>query len=279
MNFNAYSEQKQVISDITLVSCGHIFAKNGREIKRPLGRADWLLFYVVKGSETFYLNNTEINAKAGSFIIFAPNEAQHHITKTDRNAEFYYIHFKCDELPTEVSFHTSEIYSTEPSRKICDTFEEIIDEVLRKEPCYEQFCIYRLLSLLTILKRSLIRENHPQKINFERISRAISHINRYYNENLSLEDYAKLCNMSKHHFLRVFERITGSTPIEYRNNIRLEHAAELLLDKYLSVEEIGTLMGYSSPSYFSSAFKNKFGLSPKQYQQVHLSLKTGERPL
>lgn len=71
--------------------------------------------------------------------------------------------------------------------------------------------------------------------------------------------------MSKYHFLRVFFQITGSTPIEYRNNIRLEHAVEFLLDKNHSVEQIGSLLGFSSPAYFSSAFKKKYGLSPKQY--------------
>ena len=58
MIFNAYAEQKDQIAGITLVSCGHIFAKKGREIKRPDGRNDWLLFYVAKESETFYLENT-----------------------------------------------------------------------------------------------------------------------------------------------------------------------------------------------------------------------------
>jgi AraC-like DNA-binding protein len=72
--------------------------------------------------------------------------------------------------------------------------------------------------------------------------------------------------MSKYHFLRTFESIIGATPMEYRNNIRLQHAADLLLEEKLAVEQISALVGYSSASYFSSAFKQKYGLSPKQYQ-------------
>ena len=78
MIYNAYAEQNEQTSGITLVSCGPIFAKPDREIKRPKGRNDWLLFYVAKGTETFYLETT-VTANAGSFIIFAPNEKQHHI--------------------------------------------------------------------------------------------------------------------------------------------------------------------------------------------------------
>lgn len=91
-------------------------------------------------------------------------------------------------------------------------------------------------------------------------------MNRYYSENHSLDDYAQLCGMSKYHFLRVFRELVGATPLDYRNTIRLEHAKELLQEENLSIEEVGALTGYTSASYFSSAFKRKFGVSPKQYQ-------------
>lgn len=268
MIYNSYSEQKSSADGITLVSCGHIFAKTGREICRPSGRDDWLIFYVAKGEEAFYLEKEQI-AHEGSYILFAPNERQHHKNICEKTAEFYYAHFKCEALPDGISLDTSHIYKAEPSRKICDIFEEMIDETLRKQPRYEQLCIYKLLELLSIFERENDKENHPQRANFERIAFAVSHINRNYSENLTLADYAALCNMSKHHFLRVFFQITGATPIEYRNNIRLEHAAELLLGDSRSVEEIGTLLGFSSASYFSSAFKKKYGLSPKQYSQKY----------
>jgi AraC-like DNA-binding protein len=72
--------------------------------------------------------------------------------------------------------------------------------------------------------------------------------------------------MSKYHFVREFEKIVGFPPIEYRNNIRLQHAADLLSEERLTVSQISSLVGYSSPSYFSSAFKQKYRLSPKQYR-------------
>ena len=70
MIMNAYADQKEQICGMTFVSCGHIFAKHGREIYRPNGRKDWLLFYIVKESETFYLDGIKLG-KSGSFILFA----------------------------------------------------------------------------------------------------------------------------------------------------------------------------------------------------------------
>ncbi len=271
MIYNTYSEQREEVQGIKLVSCGHIFAKRGREIYRPLGREDWLLFYVAKESETFFLENPQ-TAKAGSFIMFAPGEKQHHIYEGNVTAEFYYIHFKCKQLPEEIQLETSKIYNLAFSRQICDIFEDVIAQTLQKRPFYERLCIYKLLYLLTLLERDVHYDNLPDKENFERIAMVIQHMNKNYNSNFSLEDYANMCAISKFHFIRIFEKIVGFSPLEYRNNIRLEHAAFLILEEKLSIEAIATLVGYSSASYFSSAFKKKYGVSPKQYQKREITI-------
>lgn len=269
MILTAYADQKEQVCGMRFVSCGHIFAKQGREIYRPNGRKDWLLFYIVKESETFFLDGVK-TGKSGSFVLFAPGEKQHHIYTGNKTAEFYYVHFICSALPADIALDTSKLYDLPLNRKVCDIFEELIDETMRKQPFFEKLCIYKLLSLLTLLDRAIACDNHPERENFERIATAIQHMNRDYNSKFTLHDYASLCNMSKYHFLRVFERIVGSTPLEYRNNIRMLHAVDLLLEKKLSIEEIGNMVGYSSASYFSSAFKQKYGLSPKQYQKQAL---------
>ena len=129
MIFNTYSEQNAVINGVTLISGGHIFAKNGREILRPKGREDWLLFYIAKGSETFYLDK-KVTAEAGSFILFAPGEKQHHLYSGNSTAEFYYIHFNCDALPDQISLKSSVVYSLPPRRLYSDIFEDEIHCIL-----------------------------------------------------------------------------------------------------------------------------------------------------
>ncbi len=264
MIYSAYSDQKQEVLGITLVSCGHIFAKPGREIYRPNGRDDWLLFYIAKGTEIFYFDKTLV-AEEGSFVLYAPHEKQHHICSGTKNAEFYYLHFKCNQLPENIGLDTSKIYRLIPKRQICDVFEEIIDETLEKRDLYERLCIYKFLYLLTKLERETENTNALAKDGFKRIALAVQHMNKNYNSNYTLADYAALCNMSKYHFLRQFFEVVGHTPLEYRNNIRLEHAAELLREEKLSVEEVSNMVGYTTASYFSVAFKQKFGISPKQY--------------
>lgn len=266
MIFNAYAEQQDGVPQLQIVSCGHIFAKPGRQINRPKGRSDWLLFYVAKESETFFFQERVV-AQAGSFVLFSPGEKQHHIYEGDKTAEFYYVHFRCEELPKGLSLHTSQVYQLPLHQSICADFEAILDELMKKQPCYEPLCAYKLLQILTQLQRGVLQSADGTDGSSKDIVRVIHHMNLHYNSDMKLDDYAQMCCMSKYHFLRLFEQATGNTPLKYRNTLRLMHAAELLQQEDdMSVEQIGTIVGYTSAAYFSFAFKKKYGVSPKEYR-------------
>ena len=264
MIFNSYAEKQESLAGIKMVSCGQIFAEPKREINRPDGRDDWLLFYVAKESETFFLDQL-VTAEAGSFILFAPGEKQHHIYNGDATAEFFYVHFQCDALPEGITLETSRVYSRPTNKRVVSIFEEIIEETLSKRPNYEILCISQLLYLFSFIQRNNAEASNSQNKGWNGIARAVQHMNRYCDQNLKLEDYAGMCHMSKYHFLRVFKSVTGITPLEYRNNIRIDHAKELLKSGIYSVSEISESLGYSSLAYFSTTFKKVTGISPSEY--------------
>lgn len=267
MIFNSYSEGKETLAGIKMVSCGHVFAEPEREIFRPCGRGDWLLFYVAKESETIFTDKMVV-AEAGSFVLFAPGEKQHHIYKGNKTAEFYYVHFQCDALPEGITLATSHVYSFAHRTQFADLFEQILEETLQKRPHYEILCISHLLSLLSLIQREATQIGSSYSKEWHSVARAIQHMNRYCDSTARLEDYAAMCCMSKYHFLRVFKAVTGTPPMEYRNGIRIEHAKELLRNSYYSVCEIAESLGYASLSYFSAAFKRATGMSPSEYQVI-----------
>ena len=69
---------------------------------------------------------------------------------------------------------------------------------------------------------------------------------------LSLQEIADHVNYSPHHFIRVFKRTTGKTPIEYLIDVKLERAETLLKDKTLTITEVCHGSGFNSVSYFST---------------------------
>jgi AraC-like DNA-binding protein len=65
--------------------------------------------------------------------------------------------------------------------------------------------------------------------------------------------------------------LTGMSPGNLIRNIRLEKAAELLLEKTGNITEVANSVGISNPSHFTKAFRHYFGVSPKKYLRHQVS--------
>ena len=269
MIYNAYQDTNNGIGGVSVVSSGHIFAQKGRKIDRPAGRADFLLFYIVKGKEHFFLDH-EIIADEGSFVFFRPFEKQKHVYKENKTGEFYYVHFNAPIDFDLFGFKSSFVYHSKPSTAICSIFEEIISELQKKQPAYELFCASKLFNLFAFLARKTKKESSGYGVYFDKISFVIQKMNKEYQVHDSLEDYARMCNLSKYHFLRIFKDIVGMSPLEYRNTIRLEHIKELLKDTNIPINVIAQNAGFTSSSYFCAAFKKKMGVAPSQYRKTEI---------
>lgn len=266
MIYNAYQDTNVGIGGLSVVSSGHIFAKKGRKIDRPSGRSDYLLFYVARGKELFSLQR-DVVAEEGSFIFFRPFEKQEHVYIDDKTGEFYFVHFNAPPDFDLFGFESSRVYHSTLSSTVSTLFEEIISELQRKQPAYEKFCAAKVYTIMSVLERKAKKESPLYGMYSDKISFVIQKMNKEYQKDYGLEDWGKMCNLSKYHFLRIFKSITGVSPLEYRNNIRLEHVREQIEETDAPISEIGESAGFSSPAYFCQAFKKRFGVSPSEYRK------------
>lgn len=162
-----------------------------------------------------------------------------------------------------------------PSNHGLSLIRQFIDEFTNKQLGYE----FILQSLSMQLAVTLIREfesniskvsARPGFTDKANINRAIVFLKECYNSNFTLEDIAKVANLSPYHFIRVFKAETGKTPFEYLMDIKIEKSRELLKLEGYSITDIGFLCGFTSASHFSAAFSKKIGVSPSQYRQIVL---------
>jgi AraC family transcriptional regulator of arabinose operon len=91
-------------------------------------------------------------------------------------------------------------------------------------------------------------------------------INLRYQEPITLRELAAIAGLSQAHFCQQFHKYFGAPPITFLIQRRLTTAASLLHGTRLRVGEIGRLVGYEDPYYFSKHFKNHLGYSPLEYR-------------
>ena len=82
-----------------------------------------------------------------------------------------------------------------------------------------------------------------------------------------IPELAKNLSMSESKLTRLFRSAYGTSIHRYIQDQRLEKAAALIAGKSMNVSEAALHCGYSNMSWFSKAFKEKFGVSPKKFSQ------------
>jgi AraC-like DNA-binding protein len=85
------------------------------------------------------------------------------------------------------------------------------------------------------------------------------------NEQFTVDTLASEMAVSRSNLRRKVLGVTGLPPNDYIRLVRLKVAAELLQSGKYRVNEVCSLIGFSSHSYFSTCFQKQFGVLPKDY--------------
>jgi AraC-like DNA-binding protein len=111
---------------------------------------------------------------------------------------------------------------------------------------------------------------HP----FSKLMPALDIISRDYSSAIEVNHLARQCHLSPSQFRRTFRRLLGKSPLQFILDVRLQAAADLLMDSSLSVTEIARRCGFNEPNYFTRQFRQHIGISPSEYRK-HRSVSQG----
>lgn len=107
----------------------------------------------------------------------------------------------------------------------------------------------------------------------KRILKVKNHIDLHYRDEIHLEQLAALAGMTPTAFSRYFRQRTGKTVSEYIVDIRLGHAARLLVDTADSVSTICWTTGFNTLSNFNRLFRKRKGCSPTTFREKYQKTK------
>lgn len=132
-----------------------------------------------------------------------------------------------------------------------------------------------MLSSNTIEKRITDTNIKNAPIIPSNLKKAISYIVQHYSEQISLDDLAIYCNISKQQLIRYFKTSLNTTPIKYITDYRISRAKELMCNHpQLTIKEISAELGFDNQHYFTRVFTKNTGESPVNYKKKASKLQT-----
>ena len=125
-----------------------------------------------------------------------------------------------------------------------------------------------LCEFFSILLREELNGQYALPLREERTSRrdliapALMKIFQEFNTPLTVEELAKLCNISKYHFCHVFKEQMGVSVVRYIIQYRISVAESMLKDEKQSIRRVAALCGFDDVSYFYRCYKQIKGYAP-----------------
>ncbi len=150
---------------------------------------------------------------------------------------------------------------------------------------------YALLSKKVPTRESLLRVIMPLQYMFEALVREnladcyktdsaialypnmLEYIYNHYQEDIKVDDMARALGYSPSYLSSVFRKMNGHSIMEYVNIVRVTSGADLLCFTNLPISEITFECGFRESTYFSTAFKKFYKMSPREYRSQNAKRK------
>lgn len=249
----------------------------------PAARTHFLFHYIISGTGTLYADDASghtnvYQVKSGQGFMIFPNQINTYIADKDLPWEYVWIEF--DGLRAK---EVVELAGLSPDTPVYHALSHDLRETMMNEMLYIAqhgdmppfHLIGHLYLFLDALTRSIssMKFKKGGRLRDFYIHEALAFIEQNFQNDISVEDIADNCGLNRSYFGKIFKEAIGKTPQEFLMNYRMTKAAELLKLTRLSVGDISNAVGYDNQLHFSRAFKNIYGISPREWRNQNSVLK------
>lgn len=222
------------------------------------------LYGVLKGEVVLNIKNKTYKAHAGDTLFFSQEDAHTVVNGGDVPYEAYFLYLYGPEVKGFYDSFQSKfgyVMTGFIPPSLADAVQQITTMIQSGDE--NKYLISSLLyNLLTeLLQKCDVSDGR------DGITDAIKYVMEHYKEKITLDTLSSMAFMDKFYFIRQFHSLTGYTPKEYQNELRLNEALSLLKNTDLSVTAIANEVGFSDARGLISLIKSKKGCSPSQLRK------------
>ena len=268
-----------VISDKTLklplylTSIGHSYKEV--HVDRPTGYDHFQWLHTTHGSGELKIGHKTYELTPGYGVFLHPNVPhQYYQTTEPWITEWFTFNGRSgNRIVKDLGFKQSNVYEL-------THLKDLSSLILKGYALANSNSEHRHLDLASYIFDALVqitKYSHPlnqanQSSQYQRLSPVIDYLETYYNQPLDLTHLTEMIGVSPQYLCTLFQNVTGNRPSLYLNQLRINKAKELMLiHPNKTITQISSMVGFESPSYFSSVFKRHEQQTPGAFIRLHRS--------
>ncbi|MDM8209804.1 AraC family transcriptional regulator [Mediterraneibacter glycyrrhizinilyticus] len=241
----------------------------------PATRNHYLFHYVLSGTGRLTANDSkgishEYQIRSGEGFMIFPRQINTYIADPKLPWEYIWIEF--DGMRAREIIETAGLSPNHPvyHASYKDLRENMKDEMIYIAEHHDA-TPFHLMGHLYLFIDYLSRSSSSQitasgRVRDFYIKEALNYIEQNFQNDISVENIASFCGLNRTYFGRIFKETVGKSPQQFLLSYRMAKAAELLKLTELSISDIGNAVGYPNQLHFSRAFKNVYGVSPREWR-------------
>ena len=262
----------KLLPDITL---------NPHTLGFPLHWHERIEFHRIKeGYLEIFCNDKQIVAKKDDIVIISPT-LSHSGTSGAEGVIYDVIMFDLAELAGNnkaiVDFlkplYEGKIFfdTITENPLILEELDKIIKLTSNRKDCHYMEIIGHLTNLIGLLYKFCNPQKNSKIKSEDRFESILNYIDNHISEDISTASLSNIFGYDQSYFCRKFKLLTGMSVMKYIQITRLENAKKLLLKSKYSIKLIANTCGYTNNAYFTSRFKEMYGITPTQMRKSNLS--------
>lgn len=245
------------------------FEANSRYFTRRDQKSALLYIYTLSGEGSLTWRNQTVALTPGTAVLIDCMEPHEYQTVSRKPWCFYWAHFTGSGVVGITPFLLERLtpVSVNLPALVVDIFkelDELYDRTDRFVFAYRSSLIDRLM---THSIRCLESCERGQTAELDDLAPAKEYIQSHLSGEITIDELAASCNLSKYHFIRTFHKRTGFSPYRYVQIMRIDRAKQLLIFSNLSIAEIASEVGFGSQANFGKVFREITGTTPAAYRK------------
>lgn len=234
---------------------------------------------IVASSADHFVNGQQSSVSRGDIILLRPQDRHYFkITGNEpyQHRDIYITQKDMQDICNQISEDSYEFImeqkmpfnfklddvQTNYIESFCENFDDIIDYTQRgkyEKAFFKCFCSH---VVCLIYNSNLNRSDMPQWL--MKFIREIKENKTFLT--CSIDELIQKTGYSHTHFCRLFKHYLNTTFSQYITDYKIDYSLGLLQNKALSILEISSALGYDSTSYYITAFKKRYGITPHKYR-------------